>query len=99
MKKISVSFYLISFVYLNFQFWTNPRNGLSIILSCLSTNWTNNHLSVYLSKTRSGNFLVAVIVKSWVNLLIWLLIGCSFLCSQSGASLLVDTTLDNDYNS
>ena len=25
-------------------------------------------------------------VKSWVNLLTWLLIGCSLLCSQSGAS-------------
>ena len=38
-------------------------------------------------------------VKSLVNLLSWLLIGCSFLCSQSGASLLlVDSTLDNDYN-
>ena len=32
-------------------------------------------------------------------MLTWLLIGCSLLCSQSGASLLVDTTLDNDYNS
>ena len=39
------------------------------------------------------------IVKNCVNLLSWLLIGCSLLCSQSGASLLVDTTLDNDYNS
>ena len=37
-------------------------------------------------------------VKSWVNLLTWLLIGCSLLCSKSEASLLVDTTLDNDYN-
>ena len=27
------------------------------------------------------------------------MIGCSLLSSQSGASLLVDTTLDNDYNS
>ena len=27
-----------------------------------------------------------------------LLIGCLLLISQSGASLLVDTTLDNDYN-
>ena len=32
-------------------------------------------------------------VKSWFNLLTWLLIGCLLLCSQSGASLLVDTTL------
>ena len=39
-----------------------------------------------------------VIVKSCVNLLTWLLIGCSLLCSQSGASLLVDPTLDNNYN-
>ena len=38
-------------------------------------------------------------VKSWVNLMTWLLIGCSLLCSQSGANLLVDTTLDNDSNS
>ena len=38
-------------------------------------------------------------VKSCVNLLTWLLIGYSLLCSQSGASFLVDTTLDNDYNS
>ena len=38
-------------------------------------------------------------VKSWVNFLTWLLIGFSLLCSLSGASLLVDTTLDNDYNS
>ena len=39
-------------------------------------------------------------VKSWVNLLSWLLVGCSLLCSQSaGASLLVDPTLENDYNS
>ena len=36
-------------------------------------------------------------VKSYVNLLSWLLVGCSLLCS-SGANLLVDTTLDNDYN-
>ena len=28
-----------------------------------------------------------------------LLIGCSLLCSQSGASLLDDPTLDNDFNS
>ena len=34
-----------------------------------------------------------------VNLLSSLLIGCSLLCNQSGASLLVDPTLDNDYNS
>ena len=33
-------------------------------------------------------------VKSWVN---WLLIGCLQVCSQLGARLLVDTTLDNDY--
>ena len=32
-------------------------------------------------------------------MLTWLLIGCSLSCSQSGASLLVDTTLDNHYNS
>ena len=38
-------------------------------------------------------------VKSWVNLLNWLLIGCSLLSSLSGASQLVDTTLDKDYNS
>ena len=39
-------------------------------------------------------------VKSWVNLLTRLLIGCSLLGSQSGgASLLVDPTLDNRYNS
>ena len=38
-------------------------------------------------------------VKSGVNLLNWLLIGCSLLCSQSGASLLIDPNLDNDYNS
>ena len=38
-------------------------------------------------------------VKSCVNLPTWILIGCSLLCSQSGASLLVDITLDNDYNS
>ena len=35
-------------------------------------------------------------VKSLVNLV---LIGCSLLCSQSGVSMLVDTTLDKDYNS
>ena len=35
-----------------------------------------------------------VIVKSWVNLLTWLLIGCSLLWSQSGVSMLVDPTLD-----
>ena len=29
----------------------------------------------------------------------WLLIGCSLLCSQLGASVLVDTTFDNDYTS
>ena len=29
----------------------------------------------------------------------WLLIGCSLLCSQLGASLPVDPTLDNDNNS
>ena len=34
-------------------------------------------------------------VKSWVNLLTWLPIGCSLLCSQSAASLLIDPTLDN----
>ena len=38
-------------------------------------------------------------VKSWVNFLTWLLIGCSLLRSQSGGSLFVDTTRDNDYNS
>ena len=38
-------------------------------------------------------------VKSWVNLLTLLLIGCSLLFSQSGASLHDDTTLDNNYNS
>ena len=32
-----------------------------------------------------------------VNLLTWLQIGCSLLCGQSVASLLVDTTLDTDY--
>ena len=37
--------------------------------------------------------------QGWVNFLTWLPIGCSLLGSQSGASLLVDTTLDNDYNS
>ena len=36
-------------------------------------------------------------VKSLLNLMSWLLIGCLLLCSQSEASLLVDTTLDNDY--
>ena len=46
--------------------------------------------------SESGNLWVWVIVKSWVNLLTWLLIGCKLLNSQSGASLLVDTTLDND---
>ena len=39
------------------------------------------------------------VVKSCVNLLTWLLIGCVLLCRKSGASLFVDTTLDNDYNS
>ena len=29
----------------------------------------------------------------------WLLIGCSLLCRQSGVSLFVDPTLDNEYNS
>ena len=38
-------------------------------------------------------------VKSCLILLTWLLIGCSLLSSQSGARLLVDPTLDNDYNS
>ena len=38
-------------------------------------------------------------VKRWVNLLTWLLVSCTLLCSQSGVSLLVNTTLDNDYNS
>ena len=41
-------------------------------------------------------------VKSWVNLLTaltWLLIGCSLLCSHSGASLLVGLTLDYDCKS
>ena len=38
-------------------------------------------------------------VKSLVNLLTWLLIGWSLLCSQSETSLLVDPTFDSDYNS
>ena len=38
-------------------------------------------------------------VKKWVNLMTRLLIGCSLLRSQLGASLLVDPTLDYDYNS
>ena len=37
-------------------------------------------------------------VKSYVNFLL-IINSCSLLCSQSGARLLVDTTLDNDYNS
>ena len=49
--------------------------------------------------TRDGNLWVVVIVKNCVNLLTWLLIGCSLLCSQSGAFLLVDTILDCDHNS
>ena len=47
----------------------------------------------------SGNLWVWVIVKSWANLLTWLLNGCSCFCSQSRASLLVDPTNDKDYNS
>ena len=42
---------------------------------------------------------VWVMVKSWVNLLTWLLIGRFFLYSQSEASLPLDPTLDNDCNS
>ena len=38
-------------------------------------------------------------VKNWVNLLIWLLIGCLLLCCQSEASLRVKKNLDNDYSS
>ena len=45
------------------------------------------------------NFMSCSHVKSLVNLLPWLLIGCSLLCSQSGASLPVDPTFDNDYKS
>ena len=37
-------------------------------------------------------------IKNCVNLLFWLLIGCSLLCSQSGASLLVDQTVVHDCN-
>ena len=44
-------------------------------------------------------FLSCSYVKSCVYFLFLLLIGCSLLCSQSGASLLVDTTLDIDYSS
>ena len=44
-------------------------------------------------------FMTCGHVKNCVNLVTWFLIGCSFLCSQSGASLLVDPNLDNDYNS
>ena len=35
-----------------------------------------------------------VMAKSWVNLLTRLLIGCSLLCSQSGASLLANLASD-----
>ena len=37
---------------------------------------------------RDGNLWVVVIVKSWVNLMTWFMIGCSILCSQSGVCLL-----------
>ena len=47
----------------------------------------------------SGNLWVWVMVKSSSNLSTWHLIGCSLLCSQSGASLHVDTNPDYDYNS
>ena len=42
-------------------------------------------------------FMTCSHVKSCVNLLSWLLIGCSLLWCQSRASLLVDITLDNDH--
>ena len=50
------------------------------------------------SQPWSGNLWVVVIVKSLVNWLTWLLIDYSLLCNQSEASLLVEPTLDNDYN-
>ena len=43
---------------------------------------------------KGRTFLSCSPVKNMVNLLTWLLTGCSLLCSQSGVSLLVvDTTL------
>ena len=47
----------------------------------------------------SENFRFVVSVKSWVNLLIWLMIGPLLsLAANQGPGLLFDTTLDNDYN-
>ena len=56
--------------------------------SCRTARW---------QRTWGGNLWVVIIVKSWVNLLTWLLIGCSTLCNQWGAmGKLFDLTLDFD---
>ena len=56
-------------------------------------------IKVLYSGVQDWKFMSCSHVKSWVNLLTWLLIGCSLLCSRSEVTLLADTTLDNDYNS
>ena len=58
-----------------------------------------NPLHLEMDRFQEWKLMSCSHVKNWVNLLTWLLIGCSLLSSQSGASLLVETTIDNDYNS
>ena len=61
-----------------------------LILLIVTFWWLKIYVSWVSGVVWSGNLWVAVIVKSWVNLLTWLLIGCSLLCSKSGASQLAD---------
>ena len=75
---------------------------LYIILKwCISIDWLVKTQPSFARSSNLSNWggilWVAVIVKSWVNVLTWLLIRCSLLSDQREASLIVDPALDNDY--
>ena len=81
--KVSLSSSLVviqSHVGVISTFSTAPSNAKRVITFLPYINWY-------------GNLWVVAIVKSWVNLLTWLLIGCLLLYSQSGASSCLLTQL------
>ena len=80
--------------------WSRRSGGsiLAAVAASSSVSRISGDVSVIRTDNLGRKFMSCSHVKIWVNLLTRLLIGCSLLCSQSGASLLVDTTLDNDYN-
>ena len=59
-----------------------------------TSDWEEEEENV---ETQGWKFMSCSHCQELSNLLIWLLIGCSLLCSQSGASLLFDPTLDMTY--